>query len=639
MPVPVFDGQAWCVSFTALNNALAFAEVGVYGSNTYLLVKEPLLALHIANIHWIPSHPTINELAALQFAAKAQESLILISLTDVLLHRIRYGLLSGDGVALGFLSSPFNISFSLRYLVSREFWSPSLDPTTKRPVSNIFTAAIVFLFALIGIAAGPSAAIAMIPRYDWWQVSLPPELPHYNHVVERDSFAVKLDSRHIPSDKYCSLVDNQPCVNQNLSTILQALKTLGPDTIGSEPFLLGNVTAPSPFGPPHRQITLSAASLYSDESEGVMAYAVTPMEFIITSLNQNWVQDLVMFQMPQYLIKSEAMVPSGKEKWKQPLMAVHCVYVRLMQPFNKTSATFSFKETLYDGFTVTLDFKDFNGTFDVNIARSVKPMILNMQNLLPAPVAASILFAHSYMTLSSLEELEDEFEPEVKADVWFYPKESQDLHNHLGFPLSNAMKYMRQHSGPEDAIKMTVEWLTDIRVPPGSANSTRENPAYLQIMKSCPDKESPALVYSTCLPGSLAAYFANALARITALIEGGDGFPISSTPNASSTVVYNTYFEHVYTYRFRASTTLRLTFSALFLQSKPPKELNNIRAGVQRSGTWKLVTIVREAGEGGQLEIFVRAPTAISHRGKVNTCVEERGEAGMKIPQAGTKYG
>lgn len=130
------------------------------------VVTPTLLTLHVKNIHWNPSHPTVDELAALQFAAKAQESLILISLTDVLLHKIRYGLLGRNGVPLGFLSPPFNIGFSLRYLFSREFWSSTLNPTAER-LFHAVTAAMVVLFAVLGLAAGPSTAIAMIPRYNW----------------------------------------------------------------------------------------------------------------------------------------------------------------------------------------------------------------------------------------------------------------------------------------------------------------------------------------------------------------------------------------------------------------------------------------------------------------------------------------
>lgn len=347
--------------------------------------------------------------------------------------------------------------------------------------------------------------------------------------------------------------------------------------------LLGNVTAPSPFAPPHRQITLSAGSFNAQDSMGMIAYAVTPMEFVLDAHFFQWVSYQETSISPQIrgngaLWKGEVEVTFGGA----PLLLCH-----LNTPFYRHIGCFFFGDTLYDAFTVTLDFNDFNGTFEYlmkiptkagdNTARSVSPILLDIQDLVPVPVAAIILFAHSYIT-SFQDGSKGELDPEVEiglclvlarwveADVWFYQKESHDIQSHLGFPLSDAMRYMRQKSEPKDTIEMTVEWLRDIGIPPGSVGSPRENPAYLQMMKGCTSKETPQFSFSTCLPGFLAAYFANALSRITIAKEEEEDILISLSADANSTVIYNTYFEHVYAYGFRGSTTLRLAFSALFLQ-------------------------------------------------------------------------
>ncbi|KAH7159324.1 hypothetical protein DER46DRAFT_507962, partial [Fusarium sp. MPI-SDFR-AT-0072] len=652
-----------------------------------VLATTTLLVLHATNIRWDPSHPNIDELAALQFAAKAQESLILMSLTDVLLHRVRYGLLGRNGVPLGFLSSPFNIGFSLRYLVSREFWSPTLNPAAKR-LFNAGTAAMILLFALLGLAAGPSSAIAMIPRFDWWELSMSLSdlnISDYRLTVIRDPYAMKVASKHIPSEEFCPLVKNQTCVNQNLSMIFQTLERLEPWELGPKPIQLGNITAPSPLsGLPHRQITLSTATF----GGGTMAYAATPMEF----LTDGFQSDSWMFEDGQYLIRSEAMVPTGRGKWKQPLVAVHCSYVNLISPFNIKSPSFEFEDTLYDAFSVTADFVDFNGTVEYlmkipttaggYVTRSVNPILLEIQHLLPVPVAASIFFAHSY-TIPYQDQPKGKVEPWiemglclvqarwVEADVWLYLKQSQDIQTHMGFPLSDAMKYMRQNFEPKDTIEMTVEWLRDIGVPPRSVGSQQENPAYLQIMKSCINEETRDFSTSTCLPGFLATYLTNALARITSIND--EDIPISQIPDANFTVIYNTFYEQVSAYGFRSSTALRLAFSVLFLQvaialihltvvvcvrrpwhgsgcenfgqmltlalrSEPPDELGNVGAGVRKARTWKLVTVVREIADSGQLEMAIHEPV-MPRRIQSYADSEERGPARLRIPQAGTKYG
>ncbi|EMT68722.1 hypothetical protein NOF04DRAFT_4890 [Fusarium oxysporum II5] len=659
-----------------------------------MLVTSTLLTLHVINLHWSPSHPNIEEMAALQFAAKAQESLILISLTDVLLHRIRYGLLGRNGVPLGFLLSPFNIGFSLRYLASREFWSPAVNPTGKR-FFNAITAAMIFLFSLLGLAAGPSAAIAMIPRYNWWQ--LPDVSAEDRPVVEPNPYLRKFESPYLKPDLGClSVFNNQTCANHDFETISRVLQTLDITTIRSgnaPPIMMGNITVPSPMTPPHRQITLLVNS-YGEEAGGSIAYATTPMEFILAGFKfDEFAPDGV-----QYLRKSEALKPSGSEKWKQPLVAAHCSFSYLRRPFNYTSTYFEFDDIYYDNFNVTVEFSDFNDSMEYlmkiptnagdNVTRSMNPVLLDIRHLLPVPVATSIVFAHSY--ISSFTDLPT-YQPEpeieiglcliqgrwVEADVFLHSKSSSDIQSHLGFPLLEAMDYMRLKSDPEQSIEMTVEWLEGIGVPPESVGPQRKNPAYLDMMNGCIDAWSRGTGGAYCLPGSLAAYLANALARITTLkgMKGDDEkfTPIFEPPGANYTYVYHTYFEHVYAYGFQPSTTLRLAFAALFLQavialihlavtvfvrrpwhsfawgsfaqiltlalrSNPPDQLENVGGGVERAQTWKHLTEVREIGDERELQIVIRRHTAMLYRDQTYLNSEEQGPHQLRIPQVGIKY-
>ncbi|KAH7113671.1 hypothetical protein B0J13DRAFT_460701 [Dactylonectria estremocensis] len=651
-----------------------------------ILVTTILLVLHAKNMRWDPSHPTNDELAALQFAAKAQESLILISLTDILLHRIRYGLLSKNGVPLGFLSSPFNISFSLQYLFSQEFWSAALSPSAKR-LFNGATAGMILMLALLGLAAGPSSAIAMIPRYDWWQLSesasatlFGGSIPRGYAFVRGTPYPMELESANIRAPEDCHLYINQTCVNLNLDAILQSLtNTLMDSYTGLSSST--NVTVPSlPDGDyGHRPITFGNdyfSPTNDSKYRGDSAYATTPMDIVARQLNN----DAVISQAPRILFRSQALMLAGKEKWKQPLVTAHCAPSYRFRTMNQTSATFPFGDRLYKNFTISLDFDDIDFLKDIpvnygdELYHRTVISVLDIQHLLRVPITASILFASSLELFPWMDMVLCLIQARwVEADVWLHPVESAEVQSHLGFPTNDTMQYIRQKSDPKDVIKMTIKWLRDIRVPQNSVSTPGENPAYQQGYDFCVnyyEAQLPLVDLSylgsrtgPCLPAFLAVYLAEALSQSTAVLD----VPTSPSPGPNSTVIFNTYFEHVYAYGFGESTTIQLAFTTLLLQvfialihlalimfvrqpwhcsawgsfgqlltlalqSNKSDELSSTGARVSRSRTWKLITRVREVGEGRQLEMAVGVPTAMPRRGQTNRDVEERGATQMRIP-------
>lgn len=125
-----------------------------------------LISLYAAEVRW--NNPPVGALNALQFAAKAHEGLILMSLGDILLCRISYGLEHQDiGVPIGFVSSAFYIGAPLRYLVSGELWAPILRSDRKLG-SDKTTFAMVIFVTILCLGASPLSAILMIPIPGWW---------------------------------------------------------------------------------------------------------------------------------------------------------------------------------------------------------------------------------------------------------------------------------------------------------------------------------------------------------------------------------------------------------------------------------------------------------------------------------------
>ena len=133
-----------------------------------LLVTTFVLGLSVYNVYWgdlgMPHQNMI--LQGWQFAAKGHEILIVASLSAVVLHRVRYELCALQGLPLGFLTAGYRLS-SISYLWSTEFWGGTLTKPTTGSVSWWPPLSVLIAFAVgLSAVAGPSSAIAMIPRLD-----------------------------------------------------------------------------------------------------------------------------------------------------------------------------------------------------------------------------------------------------------------------------------------------------------------------------------------------------------------------------------------------------------------------------------------------------------------------------------------
>lgn len=101
-----------------------------------------------------------------QFGAKIHEIAIEASLSAVIFSYVRYELMLGDGIPFGALFSGLQVS-QASYLWSMEFWgtvcSKNISLKSKLRLLVVVTAS-VFLAAV----AGPSSAILLVPRLDYW---------------------------------------------------------------------------------------------------------------------------------------------------------------------------------------------------------------------------------------------------------------------------------------------------------------------------------------------------------------------------------------------------------------------------------------------------------------------------------------
>ncbi|KAJ4319442.1 hypothetical protein N0V84_006344 [Fusarium piperis] len=158
---------------------------------------------------------------------------------------------------------------------------------------------------------------------------------------------MNLDNRNVPAYKTCDLAKKQDCIKQDLSIILQTLEQILPDSgdLVGETTRVGNISTTSPSVPPHRQLTISLPQLAAPYED--IAYAVTPMSFAAEGFRRDFEKYLLQSRI---LVRSNALKPSGKELWKQPLVEVRCAMARTNET-SKTSATFDFGGGLPENFT------------------------------------------------------------------------------------------------------------------------------------------------------------------------------------------------------------------------------------------------------------------------------------------------
>ena len=101
-----------------------------------------------------------------QFGAKAHEIAIEASLSAIIFSYVRYELMLGSGIPFGALFSGLQVS-QASYLWSMEFWGTvsSRSISSKGKLRLLF---VVITSIFIAAVAGPSSAILLVPRLDYW---------------------------------------------------------------------------------------------------------------------------------------------------------------------------------------------------------------------------------------------------------------------------------------------------------------------------------------------------------------------------------------------------------------------------------------------------------------------------------------
>lgn len=622
-------------------------------------VTVTLLCLYALEFHWPHGHPTAEELAALQFAAKGHEALILISLTDILLTRISYGLLNSNvGVPLGFISSPFYLGSPIRYLFSSELWSAIRHSATRRIFPKT-TALVIIITALLCIAANPLSAIAMIPRQTWW--GFPKASPGHSLetvcYVDQRLYELDLDSQHVPELHHSSKTSN--CTNARCPGSRRQLHYLPnimyPSQSDSPGYLarykLQNVTYTYyDTTSTSRPVSLSVINRLETKSDrinfdplyGDLAVATCPMAFLANYFDSGGGIKDVSSDSPQWLIETKQMAVNGTiRKWKQPLVFVSCNAERL--DGNIVSMFFN-SELLNE--TVTLD-TGRNSDLRELVNEITRPSVTSGYRIsalgtnISAPVSGSIIFASRATAVGTEGETVDGINVSlcfisarwVESDVWIESITSGIVQSHLVPSIQESLDHVRDSSTNTPLIKMRKGWLAGIDTRIDMASDS----AYRLILNYCLDGGS---FLHNCLSLALSAHITDALSQP----ENFDGMSLANLvgmpSNGEITVIDHSTWGKAFTYTFKNSRTIPLAFSALLLhvlivlvhlafalhsrypyyktswgtfgemlilalRSSPDGEVSKSEAEVAVSQMWRKTATVRPMAGGGRVQIVL----------------------------------
>lgn len=298
-----------------------------------------LLGLYISHATWPSPGPSNNVLNSIQFAAKVHEGLAFGSITQIVFHRLRYELLGERGLPFGLVTAAFQIT-SIPYFLSKQFWSSMR--TLRYSPHQILTFTLLVSALVLVVALGPSSAIVMMPRLGWSPVSMK-VLASENARGQRVTRDVFIGSSY--SDLYTYNISGD---NSRLDVCTEWFATTGDypaecpsggwrDLVASftAMFLTHNEAAT----PEHSTVNLTVSALVgsrtvtgngiswsNNSQENNIAYATTPSDFLMSSLNWKSSEILGSEPSPQYRIRPGPPSVRGNQtaSWMQPKVIVQC---------------------------------------------------------------------------------------------------------------------------------------------------------------------------------------------------------------------------------------------------------------------------------------------------------------------------
>jgi len=551
-----------------------------------------LLVLYATQEMWTTNHPTKDELNALQIAAKAHETLILLSLSDILLCRIRYGLMSKFGIPVGLITSPYEIGSPLAYFLNRGFWAAIMKPRSNRRFHWITTGIVVVVF-ILSLGASPSSAILMIPKLGYSRlstselgmfprISFSPEFRNLEvsgYCIRGDIYATALEAQHVQPSENC-LASPDCSSERNMEAVQEFIPAL--KYLSSGPQQVRNLTIPTGLSESSsRQVTMSSIRSQQDHS---WTFATTPLNLVADRLvaQSQYTAPLGSGNM-EILIKSHAVTTAGITRWKQPVVVAQCeqTTIDFLDGHLKAALTFdafgeiislslpideifdsSFIQEAHRNSSLSLETLD---NLDITWGR-----FIDIQHLISAPISTAVVLTNA--TESDFRNIREKEQGQKvgidlcivqarwqEAETWINRHMSADVQTHLLVTPEKSQEYSIQDNGSNTVIKTKQEWLHLNGLSKPRSNGTLHNS---EVWRACKTDSSQSI----CFSNLLGFFFANALSKAVELKSVGPvGFGNICQADPSTTCISHSFFKHGYHYAFSDSVGIPVAFAALLL--------------------------------------------------------------------------
>jgi hypothetical protein len=224
-----------------------------------------------------------QKLAALQFAAKVHELLMIASLVSILIAIIREELSVKDGLPFGALFSPQQIQ-SIDILWSPELWGSLKGAFQARSARWIMITIITIIFAILALTVGPSSANLMKPRLQDWDAG---GTPFWIQGVESVLFPGTIYDD--PGFTQCTVSDADPsCPSEGWQIINEQIWSLGPT---SEGLSMNPESIQLDSRNSIREVNFRTRTTYSTMFSNAWTISSLPMVFIadtVSELAKSW---------------------------------------------------------------------------------------------------------------------------------------------------------------------------------------------------------------------------------------------------------------------------------------------------------------------------------------------------------------
>ncbi|KAI9774116.1 MAG: hypothetical protein M1840_005209 [Geoglossum simile] len=237
----------------------------------------------------VKNHSTeaTNELLnVFQFGSTAYSILIVASTAAIVLHRLRYELLEGDGIPLGCILTGYQLN-NVKPLATMEFWAGLLKSWPGKTRWRHVSFVTFILWALVTVNVGPPmTAIAVIPKLGWWGVGEAKILKQSDkeESITIDRLFISNSTELWPNHLTADLIPDESCTTSN-ATLNETCPAAGYSAISE--------TVPNwnPLSLESWNITF----FHDYASRNLQSYVQAPSVAVIFSLGQVFARSLANY--------------------------------------------------------------------------------------------------------------------------------------------------------------------------------------------------------------------------------------------------------------------------------------------------------------------------------------------------------